>query len=145
MGNNPNCLTYERNEVDTMAKIKDIEIEIKKQMRANRCSYEEARQLVFDDMKVEKGEPLPWDLTKEEKANQKKALSTGTRKQKEPVKRERKTNDTKKSIIDEIVEMLNANERYINIDVLNAERQIAFTLGDKKFELTLVEKREKKS
>ena len=58
-----------------MARIKDIEIEIKKQMRANRCSYEEARQLVFDDMKVEKGEPLPWDLTKEEKANQKERIS----------------------------------------------------------------------
>lgn len=127
-----------------MAKIKDIELEIKKQMRANRCSYEEARQLVFDDMKVEKGEPLPWDLTKEEKANQKKALSTGTRKQKEPVKRTKKENACKKSIIDEIVAMLNENDRYTNVIVVNGERQVAFTLGDNNFELTLVQKREKK-
>lgn len=127
-----------------MAKIKDIELEIKKQMRVNRCSYEEARQLVFDDMKVEKGEPLPWDLTKEEKANQKKALSTGTRKQKEPVKRTKKENTCKKSIIDEIVAMLNENDRYTEVEVLNAERQITFTLGESKFELTLVQKREKK-
>ena len=127
-----------------MAKVKDIELEIKKQMRANRCSYEEARQLVFDDMKVEKGEPLPWDLTKEEKANQKKALSTGTRKQKEPVKRTKKENTCKKSIIDEIVAMLNENDRYTNVIVVNGERQVAFTLGDSNFELTLVQKREKK-
>ena len=125
-----------------MARIKDMELEIKKQMRANRCSYEEARQLVLDDMKVEKGEPLPWDLTKEEKANQKKALSTGTRKQKEPVKRTKKENTCKKSIIDEIVAMLNENDRYTEVEVLNTERQIAFTLGESKFELTLVQKRE---
>lgn len=127
-----------------MARIKDMELEIKKQMRANRCSYEEARQLVLDDMKVEKGEPLPWDLTKEEKANQKKALSTGTRKQKEPVKRTKKENACKKSIIDEIVAMLNENDRYTNVIVVNGERQVAFTLGDNNFELTLVQKREKK-
>lgn len=127
-----------------MARIKDIELEIKKQMRANRCSYEEARQLVFDDMEVDKGNPLPWDLTKEEKANQKKALSTGTRKQKEPVKRTKKENACKKSIIDEIVAMLNENDRYSEITVVNEERQVAFTVGDSKFELTLVQKRDKK-
>jgi hypothetical protein len=124
---------------------KEFEKRVARLMKLGRYTLEECKQLVLDDEKVDKGEPLPWDLTKEEKANQKKALSTGTRVQKAPTKRERKANDTKKSIIDEIVEMLNANERYTNVDVLNAERQIAFTLGDKKFELTLVEKREKKS
>ena len=124
---------------------KEFEKRVARLMKLGRYTLEECKQLVLDDERVDKGEPLPWDLTKEEKANQKKALSTGTRIQKTPVKRERKANDTKKSIIDEIVEMLNANERYANVDVLNAERQIAFTLGDKKFELTLVEKREKKS
>ena len=124
---------------------KEFEKRVARLMKLGRYTLEECKQLVLDDEKVDKGEPLPWDLTKEEKANQKKALSTGTRTQKAPVKRERKANDTKKSIIDEIVEMLNANERYTNVNVLNIERQIAFTLGDKKFELTLVEKREKKS
>ncbi len=123
---------------------KDIELEIKKQMRVNRCSYEEARQLVFDDMEVDKGNPLPWDLTKEQKANQKKALSTGTRKQKEPVKRTKKDNPTKKSIIEEIVAMLNENDLYSEINVVNEERQVAFTVGESKFELTLVQKRDTK-
>lgn len=124
---------------------KEFEKRVARLMKLGRYTLEECKQLVLDDEKVDKGEPLPWDLTKEEKANQKKALSTGTREQKTPVKRERKANDTKKSIIDEIVEMLNSNEIYSNVNILNAERQIAFSIGDKKFELTLVEKREKKS
>ena len=124
---------------------KEFEKRVARLMKLGKYTLEECKQLVLDDEKVDKGEPLPWDLTKEQKANQKKAMGTGTRVQKAPVKRERKANDTKKSIIDEIVEMLNSNEQYENVNVLNAERQVAFTLGDKKFELTLVEKREKKS
>lgn len=123
---------------------KEFDKRVARLMKLGRYTLEECKQLVLDDEKVDKGEPLPWDLTKEEKANQKKALSTGTRVQKEPVKRTKKDNPTKKSVIDEIVAMLNANERYTEINVVNGERQVAFTLGDCKFELTLVQKREKK-
>lgn len=123
---------------------KEFDKRVARLMKLGRYTLEECKQLVLDDEKVDKGEPLPWDLTKEEKANQKKALSTGTRVQKEPVKRTKKDNPTKKSVIDEIVAMLNANERYTEINVVNGERQVAFTLGDSKFELTLVQKREKK-
>ena len=82
---------------------KEFEKRVEKLMKTGRYSLEECQQLVLDDEKVDKGEPLPWDLTKEEKANQKKALSTGTRIQKEPVKRTKKDNPLKKSIIDPII------------------------------------------
>lgn len=123
---------------------KEFEKRVARLMKLGRYTLEECKQLVLDDEKVDKGEPLPWDLTKEQKANQKKALSTGTRTQKEPVKRTKKDNPTKKSIIDEIVAMLNANDSYSEITVVNDERQVAFTVGESKFELTLVQKREKK-
>ncbi len=123
---------------------KEFEKRVARLMKLGRYTLEECKQLVLDDEKVDKGEPLPWDLTKEEKANQKKALSTGTRKQKEPVKRTKKDNPTKKSIIEEIVAMLNENALYSEINVVNEERQIAFTVGESKFELTLVQKRDKK-
>lgn len=123
---------------------KEFEKRVARLMKLGRYTLEECKQLVLDDEKVDKGEPLPWDLTKEEKANQKKALSTGTRKQKEPVKRTKKDNPTKKSIIEEIVAMLNENALYSEINVINEERQIAFTVGESKFELTLVQKRDKK-
>lgn len=123
---------------------KEFEKRVARLMKLGRYTLEECKQLVLDDEKVDKGEPLPWDLTKEEKANQKKALSTGTRKQKEPTKRTKKDNPTKKSIIEEIVAMLNENDSYSEITVVNDERQVAFTVGESKFELTLVQKREKK-
>ena len=123
---------------------KEFEKRVARLMKLGRYTREECEQLVLDDEKVDKGEPLPWDLTKEQKANQKKALSTGTRTQKEPVKRTKKDNPTKKTIIEEIVAMLNENGSYSEITVVNDERQVAFTVGESKFELTLVQKREKK-
>lgn len=103
---------------------------------------EEIQQLIIDDEKVDKGEPLPWDLTPEQKKNQKKALSTGTRVQKAPVKREKKENPIKQEVIKKLAEVLNQN--YTNVNVTNAERVIAFTIDNTNFEITLTQKRDKK-
>lgn len=127
-----------------MARIKDLEKEIQRQMKVYKISYDEAKQLVEDDIKVDKGETLEWDLTPEQKKVQKQALKTGTRQVKEKVKRERKENPTKKNIICEIAELLNKGNVYSNVEITNSERQIAFTVGESKFELTLVQKRDKK-
>ena len=123
---------------------KEFEKRVERLMKSGRYTLEECKQLVLDDEKVDKGEPLPWDLTKEQKANQKKAISTGTRTQKEPTKRTKKDNPLKKSIIDEIALALGENVIYENIEIVNGERLIAFSVGDSKFELTLVQKRDKK-
>ena len=127
-----------------MARIKNLEQEIQRQMKIYKISYDEAKQLVEDDINVDKGEPLEWDLTPEQKKVQKQALKTGTRQVKEKVKRERKENPTKKNIICEIAELLNKGDVYSNVEITNSERQIAFTVGESKFELTLVQKRDKK-
>lgn len=123
---------------------KEFEKRVEKLMKTGRYSLEECQQLVLDDEKVDKGEPLPWDLTKKEKANQKKALSTGTRIQKTPTKRTKKDNPIKKTIVDDIVKMLGENLQYNNVEVVNDERQVAFSVGDLRFEITLVQKRDKK-
>ena len=123
---------------------KEFEKRVERLMKSGRYNLEECKQLVLDDEKVDKGEPLPWDLTKEQKANQKKAISTGTRTQKAPTKRTKKDNPLKKSIIDEIALALGENVIYENVEIVNGERLIAFTVGDSKFELTLVQKRDKK-
>lgn len=127
-----------------MARIKNLEQEIQRQMKIYKISYDEAKQLVEDDIKVDKDEPLEWDLTPEQKKVQKQALKTGTRQVKEKVKREHKENPTKKNIICEIAELLNKGDVYSNVEITNSERQIAFTVGESKFELTLVQKRDKK-
>ena len=109
------------------------------------CSYEEAYQVVLDDEAVDRGEALPWDLTPEQLKESKKARQADRAKPKEKVKRERKINENKQIIIADLLNFFQENEEFENVEVLNAERQIAFTLGGKKYELTLVEKREKKA
>ena len=108
------------------------------------CSYEEAYQVVLDDEAVDRGEALPWDLTPEQMKASKKARQADHAKPKEKVKRERKKNDVKETLISDLANFLEEQEKYSSVEITNSERQIAFTLGDLKFELTLVQKREKK-
>ena len=108
------------------------------------CSYDEAYQVVLDDEAVDRGEALPWDLTPEQLKESKKARQADHAKPKEKVKRERKKNDVKETLISDLANFLEEQEKYSSVEITNSERQIAFTLGDLKFELTLVQKREKK-
>ena len=128
-----------------MTKEEKRKTEAIRQMNILKCSYEEAYQIVLDDEAVDRGEPLPWDLTSEQLKESKKARQADRAKPKEKVKRERKANENKQIIIADLLNFFQENEEFENVEVLNAERQIAFTLGGKKYELTLVEKREKKA
>lgn len=127
-----------------MTKEEKRKAEAIRQMNILKCSYEEAYQIVLDDEAVDRGEPLPWDLTPEQLKESKKARQADRAKPKEKVKKERKVNENKQLIIADLLNFFQENEEFENVEVLNAERQIAFSLGSKKYELTLVEKREKK-
>ena len=61
--------------------------------------------------------------------------------------RERKKNPTKSAIIKEIAEFLKENSANAceNVEITNAERQIAFTIGENNYEFTLVQKRKPKN
>ena len=128
-----------------MTKEEKRKAEAIRQMNILKCSYEEAYQVVLDDEAVDRGEALPWDLTPEQLKESKKARQADRAKPKEKVKRERKANENKQIIIADLLNFFQENEEFENVEVLNAERQIAFSLGGKKYELTLVEKREKKA
>lgn len=116
---------------------------IKKNMEALDISYEEAKELVEDDERVDRGESLPWDLTPEQMKVSKKARQADHAKPKEKVKKEKKENVIKKEIIEKIYNLI--NENYENATVENDERMIAFSVGDENFEITLVQKRKKKN
>jgi hypothetical protein len=114
-------------------------------MKIYKITREEAIELIKFDEEVNKDKSLYGDMTPEEKKAIKKATSTGTRKvTKDKKPRERKENVVKKNIIADLVKFLEENSLYENVMVANAERQIAFSIGESKFELTLVQKREKK-
>lgn len=112
---------------------------------------EELAELEKYDRMIDKGEKVPFDLTPEQEKIAKSYTITGTRDTKKSDKsqkteRKRKENPTKGSIIAEIAKFLqkmseNACE---NVEIVNKERQIAFTIGENSYELTLVQKRKPK-
>ena len=85
-----------------------IEPNVAKMMRLLNCSEAEARQVIEDDKRIDRGEKL-FELTPEQQKVSKQYTRTGTRKTPtvynfEP--RKRKENPTKQSIIAELAKFL---------------------------------------
>ena len=117
-------------------------------MRVLRCSSEEADEILRADKAIEQGKRVDFDLSPEEEKLAKKYINTHERKTDgEPKTRQRKENPTKGGIIAEIAEFLtkNGSFAYENVEITNKERQIAFTIGDDRFEITLTQKRKPKN
>lgn len=132
-----------------MAKIILNEKNIADYMKRNKCSREEAIELINYDNAVEGNEETEYDLSEEQQETVKKMMrKVEHAKQDGKVKRERKPNELKEAIIAEIAEFLREDalgQAYAEVEVTNVSRMIAFEVGDKKFELTLVEKRPPKT
>lgn len=132
-----------------MAKIILNEKNIADYMKRNKCSREEAIELINYDNAVEGNEETEYDLSEEQQETVKKMMrKVEHAKQNGKVKRERKPNELKEAIIAEIAEFLREDalgQAYAKVEVKNVSRMIAFEVGDKKFELTLVEKRPPKT
>lgn len=115
------------------------------------CTREEALDIIATDKAINGGaDPFPLD-SEQKKVVQKMLRTTGTRKTKNPIVykfedgRQRKANPQKEAIIAELAQLLNESNQndYTNVEITNKNRQIAFSIGEKSFELTLVEKRKK--
>ena len=118
-------------------------------MKRNKCNREEAIDLIKYDIAVESDEDTEYDLTEEQTANVKKMMrKVDHAKTDGKVKRERKPNELKEAIIAELAEFLREDaqgQAYEDVEVTNKSRMIAFAVGDKHFELTLIEKRPPKA
>lgn len=121
----------------------------------------EIQQMLMDDRAVDRGEQMEWDLSTEE---HKKAMKYANVTEKKPKKDEkpakkgqtaynfdtstkkRKENPTKANIIALLATILTENGDFSaeSVEITNKERQIAFTVGENAFELTLVQKRKPK-
>ena len=109
---------------------------------------EEIEQMYADDNAVDKGEKMEWDLSAEEhKKAMKNANADEHKKPKTTAKRERKSNPTKAGIIAEIATFLTKNSEFAteNVEITNKERMIAFSIGEEKYEITLIQKRKPKN
>ena len=132
-----------------MAKIVLNEKNIADYMKRNKCTREEAIELINYDNAIEGGEETEYDLTAEQQQVVKDmARRIDHAKQDGKVVRERKPNELKEAIVAEIAEFLREDalgQAYADVEIANKNRMISFGVGDKKFELTLVEKRAPKN
>ena len=118
-------------------------------MKVNKCDREEAIDLIKYDIAVESDEDTEYDLTPEQEAVVKDMMrKTDHAKQGDKPKHERKPNELKVAIIEELRDLL-MNEAvgqvYEDVEITNPNRMIAFGVNGKRFELTLVEKRPPKA
>lgn len=119
-------------------------------MNGLQCPREEAEEIFKYDQAVEHDEKTVYDLTAEQQKIAQTYTRTGTRKTPTVytfTKRERKPNATKGGIIAELAQFLQEHSEFSvsDVQITNKERQIAFTIGTERFELTLVQKRKPKS
>lgn len=121
------------------------ETQVEKIMRLLQCSKEEALDVIECDKRIDKGEILPFNLTKEQEKSVRKYVNSKekTKTVYNFTKRERKKNDTKAEIIAEFADFL-IKKGYENVNIANAERMITFSVGENNFDLTLIQKRQKK-
>ena len=139
--------------------------QIEKLMKTLRCTEAQAREILAEDKRIDRGEVMEWDLSPEE---HKKAMKYANSQEKAPKKvektaengkksagtaytfdtstKKRKENPTKGNFMALLATILTKNAEFgaENVEITNKERQIAFTIGENAFELTLVQKRKPK-
>ena len=124
-------------------------------MKRNKCSREEAIDLIKYDCDVEDGLDTEYDLTEEQKKNVQDMNRKIDHKKHGPVKRERKPNELKEALVAALADYLeNVCELDMpdsgliycgEVEITNKNRMIHFSCKDKEFDLQLIEKRVKKS
>lgn len=115
-----------------------------KLMKALNITEEEALQVIADDKAIDRGERMSFDLSKEDEKKAKKYANVGEKTVKSAKKApNRKKNDTKATIISQIAEFLGENVEISaeNVEIVNAERQISFKIGENSFSVTLTQHR----
>lgn len=127
------------------------EAQIQKMMYCLKCSREEALQVIADDKAIDRGQKMDFDLPPDKLKVAREYAKCGTRKAPtvynfDTSNRKRKENPTKAGIIEELAKFLQEHSENAceNVNVTNKERQIAFTIGENSYELTLVQKRKPK-
>lgn len=128
----------------------ELERQIAALMKTCGVDREGALEILEDDKRIDRGERMDFDLPPEQERLAKKFANVTEHKKPttyEFTKRQRKENPTKADIIKAISEFLPQMDVVLceNVAITNKERQIAFSVGDNSFELTLVQKRKPKN
>lgn len=136
-----------------MAKISDRQMAAFKKLGYSDAQIEE---MIEDDKAVDRNEPLPWDMSKEE---HKKAMKyANADEHKKPVDKKTPTvynwntegkkrteNVTKVELIAALAQFLTDNENFSceNVAITNKQGKVEFTVGDNSFSFSLTQHRKK--
>ena len=122
-------------------------------MKRNKCSREDAIELIKYDCDVEDGKNTEYDLTPEQEQVVQDLRRKVEHKKPNAVKRERKPNELKEALVVALADFLeNECEFDLNgeitycgeVEITNKNRMIHFSSNGKEFDLQLIEKRVKK-
>lgn len=116
---------------------KERENRLEKIMSGLKCSREEAEEILEYDKETDKmtDSEIMAELTPEQRKAQKEATKCGTRKVTGTVKRERKPNEDKQSIITALADGVNGIAE--NLTITNKEREFTFSVGGVKYKVVL--------
>lgn len=113
-------------------------------MKTLDITREEALELEGYDDDVNKGKKTEYDLTPEQEKNVREMNRKVEHSKGSKTKRERKPNELKEAIVKELAEFLAEDalgQVYEDVEIPNPNRVITFKVGDKRFEINLIEKR----
>ena len=113
---------------------------IQSTMKALDLTREEAIEMWMDDHDIDQGKAKDFDLDPEKQKIVKEMTKAGGKaRAKETKPRERKPNDEKRTIIQDLNGFLVNNcQNYINsVEIVNVEREITFKIGENDYSLTL--------
>jgi Fic family protein len=136
-----------------MAKVSERQMAAFKKLGYSDAQIEE---MIEDDKAVDRNEPLPWDMSKEE---HKKAMKyANADEHKKPVEKKSPTvynwntdgkkrteNVTKVELISALAQFLTDNEDFSceNVAITNKQGKVEFTVGDNSFSFSLTQHRKK--
>lgn len=117
------------------------EAQVAKLMKTLGCTREEAIDIIQADSDIDHGKRVSFDLSKEDEKRAKKYANCDTHKR---VKKtvERKPDEEKEAIVAEIAEFFDKKSSFPteNVEIINKNRQIRFSIGENWYEITLVKK-----
>ncbi len=97
---------------------------------------DEVIEMLNDDERIDKGEKL-FELTPEQEKASKKARQVARGTSTTPTKRERKADNDKAFLIGLFEEKLNEFGDVTDLVIVNPERELTFTLNNRKFKVVL--------
>jgi hypothetical protein len=114
------------------------------------CTLEEAQDIIKTDSEIDHGKRVYFDLSPEQEKIAKKFINSREHRKKpmtfDNKPRERKANATKGGLIAEIATFLEQNSQFSieNVEIVNKEKLITFSIGGQSYKLDLIQSRTKK-